>query len=114
MAQIPLEPLTDAESYQLLAELLPDAGAELYELRFRDLRTGDDLADRIPNTYYGTAWATDNATLFYVLYLYRQAFENFRMGYASALAMVLFAVIMALTALSFRLSRRYVFYAGER
>jgi multiple sugar transport system permease protein len=54
-----------------------------------------------------------NATLFYVLYLYRQAFENFRMGYASALAMVLFAVIMALTALSFRLSNRYVHYEGK-
>jgi multiple sugar transport system permease protein len=54
-----------------------------------------------------------NATLFYVLYLYRQAFENFRMGYASALAMVLFAVIMALTVLSFRLSSRYVHYEGR-
>jgi multiple sugar transport system permease protein len=54
-----------------------------------------------------------NATLFYVLYLYRQAFENFRMGYASALAMVLFAVIMALTAVAFRLSNRYVHYEGK-
>jgi multiple sugar transport system permease protein len=54
-----------------------------------------------------------NATLFYVLGLYRHAFENFRMGYAAALAMVLFAIIMALTALSFRVSNRLVYYEGQ-
>src|SRR5215510_9987201 len=42
------------------------AGAEVYELRFRDLETGDDLADVVPDTYYGSAWAADNRTFFYV------------------------------------------------
>src|SRR5690349_11276929 len=37
-----------------------------------------------------------DATLFYVLYLYRQAFQNFRMGYAAALAWGLFVVILIL------------------
>jgi oligopeptidase B len=42
------------------------AGAEVYTMRFRDLVTGDDLPDEIPGTYYGTAWAADNRTFFYV------------------------------------------------
>ncbi len=54
-----------------------------------------------------------NATLFYVLYLYRHAFENFKMGYASALAWVLFLIIMTLTAVSFRISGRWVYYEGQ-
>ncbi len=41
-------------------------GNEHYTLRFRDLRSGADLADEIPNTYYGLAWANDNRTIFYV------------------------------------------------
>jgi multiple sugar transport system permease protein len=60
-----------------------------------------------------TAGGPANATLFYVLYLYRNAFQNFRMGYAAALGMVLFAIILALTIASFRLSRRMVYYEGR-
>ena len=40
-------------------------GDEEYTLRFKDLATGEVLADAIEGTYYGTAWATDNATFFY-------------------------------------------------
>lgn len=40
-------------------------GSERYTLHVRDLSTGDDLADEVPDTYYGVAWAGDNATLFY-------------------------------------------------
>jgi multiple sugar transport system permease protein len=53
------------------------------------------------------------ATLFYVLYLYQNAFKFFRMGYASALAWALFLVIMVLTALVIRSSALWVFYEGE-
>lgn len=53
------------------------------------------------------------ATLFYVLYLYQNAFQFFRMGYASALAWVLFAVILILTAFIFRSSAVWVYYEGE-
>ena len=49
------------------------------------------------------------ATLFYVLNLYNKAFEHFHMGLASAMAWLLFAVIAALTALNFYLSRRWVY-----
>src|SRR6266487_1591090 len=51
-----------------------------------------------------------NATLVYGLYLYRNAFKFFQMGYASALAWVLLVVIMLITAAQFFLSRYWVFY----
>lgn len=53
------------------------------------------------------------ATLFYVLYLYQNAFKFFRMGYAAALAWVLFIVILIFTLLVFRSSALWVFYEGE-
>ncbi|MBN1346811.1 MAG: sugar ABC transporter permease [Phycisphaerae bacterium] len=52
--------------------------------------------------------------LFYVLYLYRRAFEHYEMGYASALAWILFAIIMALTAVVLITGRYWVYYEGER
>jgi multiple sugar transport system permease protein len=52
-----------------------------------------------------------NSTLFYVLYLYRAAFQDLRMGYASALAWLLFVIILAVTLVQFRFSR-WVYYEG--
>jgi multiple sugar transport system permease protein len=51
-----------------------------------------------------------NSTLFYTLYLYQEAFGFFRMGYASALAWVLLAIIAIFTAFSFLTSRYWVHY----
>jgi multiple sugar transport system permease protein len=51
-----------------------------------------------------------NATLFYVLYLYRNAFEYLEMGYAAALAWVLFFIIMGLTLLIFKYVGSLVHY----
>ncbi|HEU5013820.1 MAG TPA: sugar ABC transporter permease [Roseiflexaceae bacterium] len=59
--------------------------------------------------YVLTNGGPSNATLFYMLYLYNQAFRNFRMGYASALAMVLFLIMVTLTAIQFRMSRLWVY-----
>jgi len=50
------------------------------------------------------------ATLFYVLYLYQHAFQWFNMGYASALAWILFVVILGCTVLILRMSRDWVYY----
>ncbi len=60
----------------------------------------------------GSEGGPNNATLFIVLYLYKKAFQEFRMGYASALAWLLFALIVGLTALAMRLARRRVYYEG--
>jgi len=51
-----------------------------------------------------------NSTLFYTLYLYQEAFGFFRMGYASALAWFLLAMIAAFTAFSFLTSKYWVHY----
>lgn len=42
------------------------AGDERYTMRFKDLRTGEVLADEVPNTFYGTAWSADASAFFYV------------------------------------------------
>jgi multiple sugar transport system permease protein len=55
-----------------------------------------------------------DTTLMYVLFLYREAFKNFRMGYASALAWTLFLVIMAFTLAQFTLARRWVHYESDK
>ena len=54
-----------------------------------------------------------NASLFVMLYLFRNGFEFFRMGYASGLAWVLFVYIMLLTLLIIRSSAVWVYYEGE-
>jgi multiple sugar transport system permease protein len=55
-----------------------------------------------------------DAALMNVVYLFRQAFEFFNMGFASAMAWLLFALIMVVTAVQFVVSRRFVFYQGEK
>ncbi len=53
------------------------------------------------------------ATLFYNLHFYREAFVFNEMGYASVLAVVLFVLVMGLTAVMFRLGQRGIYYAGS-
>jgi oligopeptidase B len=52
--------------HKLLAYASDDRGSELYTIRIRDLGTGEDLADRIPDTRGGFVWANDSKTFFYV------------------------------------------------
>ena len=54
-----------------------------------------------------------NASLFYVLYLYRNAFQYFKMGYACALGWILFFIILGLTLLVFKSSPAWVYYETE-
>lgn len=56
----------------------------------------------------------NDAALFYVIYLFQQAFGVLHMGYASALAWLLFAIILLITAIQVRVSKRFVYYEGER
>lgn len=55
----------------------------------------------------------EDATLLYGLYIYRQAFQFFDLGYASALSVGLFAIIMAITGLQFLLARHWVYYEAR-
>ena len=51
-----------------------------------------------------------NSTLFYVYYLFNNAFRYFKMGYASAQAWILFVIILGVTLLQWRMSKRWVHY----
>jgi multiple sugar transport system permease protein len=66
------------------------------------------------SAYVSTDGGPLDATLFYVLYLFRQAFQYFNMGYASALAWVLFLLILSLTMIILRSSEGWVYYEGDR
>lgn len=66
------------------------------------------------NAFVATDGGPLDSTLFFVLYIYRQAFQFFNMGYASALAWVLFIIILVFTLLIFRSQRFWVFYLGEQ
>lgn len=70
--------------------------------------------------YFTQAWVMTNgtgspanSTLLYPMYLFQNAFQFFKMGYACAMAWLLFAVIVVATALLFRTSARYVYYGGS-
>ncbi|MDE2902450.1 MAG: sugar ABC transporter permease, partial [Chloroflexota bacterium] len=65
------------------------------------------------SAYIATNGGPKHATLFYVLWMYRHAFENFRMGYAATLGWVLLGVILIFTLIQFVVSRRWVYYEGE-
>ncbi|TPW30928.1 sugar ABC transporter permease [Martelella alba] len=54
------------------------------------------------------------ATYLLPLYIYDEAFKHFKMGYASAIAWVMFAIIMVLTLVAFWSSRHWVYYAGDK
>ena len=54
-----------------------------------------------------------NAGLFYVLHLYNNAFSYFKMGYASAMSVILFLIILAFTLLTTRTSDRWVHYGDS-
>lgn len=58
----------------------------------------------------GPVWST----LFYVFYLYRQGFQYFNMGYASALSLVLFGITLIFTLLLMVTSKRWVYYEGAQ
>ena len=54
------------------------------------------------------------ATWFFALHIYNQAFKYFRMGYGSALAWIFVVLLLLFTFFQLRLSRRWVYYGGER
>jgi multiple sugar transport system permease protein len=67
--------------------------------------------------YFAMGWiltqgGPNSATEFFSMYLYRNAFTFFKMGYASALAWILFLIVISITVVIFRSSARWVYYAG--
>lgn len=62
----------------------------------------------------GTTGDPLGSTLMFMVLIYRNAFQYFQMGYASALSVVLVLVVVVITAIIFRTSRAWVFYEGEQ
>ncbi len=60
--------------------------------------------------YIMTEGGPANATLFYTYYIFRKAFEEFQMGYASSLAWVLFIVILVITVATFKFLSKKIYY----
>jgi ABC-type sugar transport system permease subunit/ABC-type glycerol-3-phosphate transport system substrate-binding protein len=63
--------------------------------------------------YIMTEGGPDDSTLFYAYYLFNNAFRYFKMGYASALAWILFLIILALTLLQLKMAPRWVHYEAD-
>ncbi|MCI0530277.1 MAG: sugar ABC transporter permease, partial [Nitrospira sp.] len=66
----------------------------------------------IPFIMTGGTGFPGGSTLFYSIYLYKNGFHYFSMGYASAMAWLLFMVTLIITLIIFRSARLWVFYAG--
>ncbi|MDQ1301818.1 MAG: Sugar transporter permease, partial [Chloroflexota bacterium] len=67
---------------------------------------------------FASAWIMTNggpvrSTEFYVLYLYNNGFKFFKMGYASAMAWVLFLIVLVVSLITFKTSARWVYYGGQ-
>ncbi len=62
--------------------------------------------------YIATSGGPVNATLFYVLWIFQNAFQYFKMGYAATVAWVLLAIILIFTLIQFYVARRWVYYEG--
>jgi multiple sugar transport system permease protein len=58
--------------------------------------------------------ATNSAALFYAIYLYQQAFKFFNMGFASAMAWLLFGISITITGINILGTKRFVYYQGEQ
>jgi len=95
---------------------VPMISGALFFLLIVDTIAGFQSFTEAYTAYFGAGNSTysNDAALFYTIYLFQQAFEFLHMGYASALAMLLFLIIMVVTAVQVRLSRSFVYYEGER
>jgi multiple sugar transport system permease protein len=63
--------------------------------------------------YVMTSGGPQDSTTFYALHLFNRAFLDFKMGYASAMAWILFLITLLCALVVFRTSARWVYYAGE-
>ena len=64
--------------------------------------------------YIMTGGGPNDSTLFYGLYLYKNAFEWLKLGYASSMAWILFMVVLAITLIHFKGASRWVYYEGKK
>jgi multiple sugar transport system permease protein len=61
-----------------------------------------------------TTNASPDSSLFVAIYLFQQAFQRFNMGFAAAIAWMLFVIIMIITLIQVKWGNRFVYYEGDR
>jgi multiple sugar transport system permease protein len=95
---------------------IPMISAALFFIIVVNTIYGLQTFDEAYTAFFGAGNSTysNDAALFYVIYLFQQGFEFLNMGYASAMAWLLFVIIMAITAVQLVVSRRLVYYEGEQ
>ncbi|ETK32194.1 carbohydrate ABC transporter permease [Microbispora sp. ATCC PTA-5024] len=74
------------------------------------------MFDQVYTMFFGNQSAQHSygdAALFYVVYLFQQGFQFLHMGYASALAWVLFLIILVITVIQVKVGNRFVYYEAE-
>jgi multiple sugar transport system permease protein len=64
--------------------------------------------------YRDQVQGASDASLFYGIYLFQQAFRQFNFGFASAMAWLLFVIIIAISLIQVKLSNRFVYYESDR
>ena len=62
----------------------------------------------------GGSGAPEDSLMFYVYYLFNNAFQWLKMGYASAMAWILFVIVLIVTLFNLAMAKRWVYYEGER
>jgi multiple sugar transport system permease protein len=74
------------------------------------------MFDQAYTMFYGPQQkgTASEESLVYMVYLFQNAFQFFKMGFASAMAWLLFVIILAITYVQVRIGNRYVYYHGER
>jgi multiple sugar transport system permease protein len=100
---------------QSLSITLPMISPALFFIIVVNTIAGLQTFDEAYTAFFGAGNTTysNDAALFYVIYLFQQAFQFLHMGYASAMAWILFFLIMIVTAVQLIVSRRVVYYEGE-
>jgi multiple sugar transport system permease protein len=100
---------------QAISVTLPMISPALFFIIIVNTIAGLQTFDEAYTAFFGAGNTTysNDAALFYSIYLFQQAFEFLNMGYASAMAWLLFALIMIVTAVQLIVSRRFVYYEGE-
>jgi len=64
--------------------------------------------------YVMTDGGPEDSTLFFSLYLFRNGFEWMKIGYASAMAWILLAIVLVITIFQFKAAKRWVYYEGQK
>jgi multiple sugar transport system permease protein len=95
---------------------IPMISSSLFFVLIVNMISSLQIFDQVYTMYFGlqakTSPAASSAGLFYNIYLFRQAFEFLHMGFASAMAWLLFLISLILTVIQLRVSRRWVYYEG--